>query len=193
MRHGRVHWISGRRGASDGGDTAADDSALSEPRSEPGAAVASGAWWSPLAQLLRTEVQVASGQVNRDRDSYQLGEWVRSGSAMAAFTLGRDEADDQAPPEARGRRHLTLQVVVAIAVEVADHAFAADGVDWVYPEGHLRETNVVAGAVDGAQMAGFLERVAQQVGGAARVGRVDGLMAAFSRADALYLTRSARG
>jgi hypothetical protein len=138
-------------------------------------------------------VQVASGQVNRDRDGYQLGEWVRSGAAMAAFTLGRDEVDDQAPPEARGRRHLTLHVVVAFAVEVADHAFAADGVDWVYPQGHSCGTQVVAGAVDGAQMAGFLERVAQQVGGVARVGRVDGLMAAFSRADALYLTRSARG
>ena len=136
---------------------------------------------------------VASGQVNRDQDCYQLGEWVRSGSAMAAFTLGDEEVDEEASPDVRGMRRLTLHVVVAFAVDIADHAFTAEGVDWVYPQGHWCCTNVVAGVVDGAQMAGFLERVAQQVGGAARVGRIDGLMAAFARADALYLTRSTRG
>jgi hypothetical protein len=189
MRHGLVHWISGRRGGSGGDRTVADDSALSEPAP----AVRPGAWWSPLAQLLRTEVQLASGQVNRDRDGYQLGEWVRSGSAMAAFTLAREELDEQTPSKPRGRGQLMLHVVVVFAVEVEGEAFAADGVDWVYPPGSSCRTDVVAGAVDGAQMAAFLERVAQQVGVAASVGRIDGLMAAFSRADGLYLTRSARG
>jgi hypothetical protein len=191
MRHGRARWIGGRR--DDSGSEVEDEAAPSEaaPAGPP------GGWWGPLAQLVRAEVLVGSGQVNHERDCYQLGEWVRSGSAMAAFTLerdpGRDEDDDETSPETRSRRHLMLHVVVAFGVEVADHAFTADGVDWLYPQGHSCCTSVVAGAVDGGQMAGFLERVAQQVGGAARVGRIDGLMAAFSRADALYLARSTRG
>ncbi len=188
MRHVVTRWISGSRDEPDSDGDAEDAAAPSEL--EP--AVPPGGWWGPLAQLFRAEVLVASGQVNRDRECYQLGEWVRSGAGMAAFTLGR-EVDGEASLEDRGPRQLVLHVVVAFAVEVADRAFTADGVDWVFPQGHSCCTGVVAGAVDGVQMAGFLERVAQQVGGAARVGPIDGVMAAFARADALYLTRSARG
>ena len=132
VEHGRIE--------QDESSTGDVDDEAAPPEAVP--AVPPGGWWGPLAQLVRTEVLVASGQVNRDRDCYQLGEWVRSGSAMAAFTLDRDlggdlggdELDDQTSPETRGRRHLTLHVVVAFAVEVADHAFTTDGVDWLYPE-----------------------------------------------------------
>lgn len=191
MRHVVARWISGSTVEPDSSGGSGADGTAAPSVSEP--VVPPGGWWGPLAQLFRAEVLVATGQVNRDRDCYQLGEWVRSGSAMAAFTLDREEVDGETPLEGRGARQLVLHVVVAFAVEVAEPAFTADGVDWVYPQGHSCCTGVVAGAVDGVQMAGFLERVAQQVGAAARVGQIDGLMAAFARADALYLTRSARG
>ncbi len=166
----------------------APPAAISEPVPEDTAVV--GGWWSPLARALRTDVDAAAGHVNVDRDRYRLGEWVRWGQAMAAFTID-DPAEREVATE-RVRRLLVLHVVVADTVAPESPAFTADGVDWVRPVGHSAVTNIDAGVVTDDRVAIFLSRVAQQVGEAARVGPIEGTMAAFSQADAWYLTRGTR-
>src|SRR6478609_382909 len=89
----------GRHRKGNDGDVRRTAAVVPEPRSPVEAeheidrvpSTPSTGWWSPLTQVLRVDVDAAAGQVNLDRDHYRLGEWVRWGQAMAAFTIDSPE------------------------------------------------------------------------------------------------------